>query len=68
MDMYILLYLKWIANKDLLYIPGNPARCYVVARMGREFGGEWMPVHVWLSCSAVHSKLSHVNQLYSNTK
>ena len=66
MDMYTLLYLKWITNKDLLYITGNSARCYMVAWMGRESGGEWIPVHVWLSCSAVHSKLSHVNQLYSN--
>ena len=24
-DMYILLYLKWITNKDLLYITGNSA-------------------------------------------
>ena len=23
MDMYTLLYLKWITNKDLLYITGN---------------------------------------------
>ena len=25
MDMYILLYLKWISNKDLLYSTGNSA-------------------------------------------
>ena len=25
MDMYTLLYLKWIANKDLLYTTGNYA-------------------------------------------
>ena len=36
-----LLYLKWITNKDLLYSTGNSARCYVAARMGGEFGGEW---------------------------
>ena len=30
-DMYILLYLKWITNKDLLYSPGNSAQCYVAA-------------------------------------
>ena len=28
MDMYTLLYLKWITNKDLLYSTGNSARCY----------------------------------------
>ena len=28
-DMYRLLYLKWITNKDLLYSPGNSAQYYV---------------------------------------
>ena len=37
-DMYTLLCLKWIANKDLLYSTGNSAQCYVVAWMGVEFG------------------------------
>ena len=67
MDMYTLLYLKWITNKVLLCITGKSAPCYVVAWVGRESGGELIPVHAWLSCSAVHSKLSHVNPLYSNT-
>ena len=40
MDMYTLLYLKWITNKDLLYGIGNSAQCYVAAWMGGEFGGE----------------------------
>ena len=26
-DMYTVLYLKWITNKDLLYSPGNSAQC-----------------------------------------
>ena len=34
MDMYTLLYLKWITNKDLLYSTGNSAQCYVAAWMG----------------------------------
>ena len=38
MDMYTLLYLKWITNKDLLYGIGNSAQCYVAAWMGGEFG------------------------------
>ena len=29
MDMYTLLYLKWITNKDLLYSTGNSAQYYV---------------------------------------
>ena len=40
MDMYTLLYLKWITNKDLLSGTGNAAQCDVVAWMGGEFGGD----------------------------
>ena len=40
MDMYRLLYLKWITNKDLLYSTGNSAQHYVAAWMGGEFAGE----------------------------
>ena len=54
--MYTLLYLKWITNKDLLYNARNAAQCYVAARMGGEFGGEWIPVYVWPF--TVHLKLS----------
>ena len=57
MDMYTLLYLKWITNKDLLYSTGNSAQCYVSAWMRREFGGEWIHVYVWLSPLSVHLKL-----------
>ena len=39
-DMYTLLYLKWIMNKDLLYSTGNSAQCYVAACIGGDFGGE----------------------------
>ena len=46
MDMYTLLYLKQITNKDLLYSTGNSAQCYVAAWMGGELGGEWMHVFV----------------------
>ena len=38
MDMYTLLYLKWITNKDLLYSRGNSAQCYVAAWMGGGLG------------------------------
>ena len=37
MDMYILLYLKAITNKFLLYSTGHSAQCYVAAWMGRVF-------------------------------
>ena len=49
MDMCILLYLKWITNRDLLYSTGNSAQCYTAAWTGGEFGGEWIHVYVWLS-------------------
>ena len=56
-----MLYLKWITNKVLLYSTGNSAQCYVAAWMVGKFGGRmdtctW--IHVWLSPSAVHLKLS----------
>ena len=38
MDMYTLLYLRWITNKVLLYNTGNSAQCYVATWMGGEFG------------------------------
>ena len=35
-DMYTLLYLKWITIKVLLYSIGNSAQCCVAAWMGGE--------------------------------
>ena len=56
--MYTLQYLKWRANKNLLYSIGNSVQCYVAAWMGEgEFGGEWIQVYVWLSHFSVHLKL-----------
>ena len=57
MDMYTLLYLKWITNKDLLYSTGNSAQCYMAAWNIAEFRGEWIHVYVWLSPSAIYLKL-----------
>ena len=57
-DMYTLLHLKWITNKDLLYSTENSAQCYVAAWMGGEFRGERIHVSVSLSPFAVHLKLS----------
>jgi len=47
------LYLKWIANRGLLYSTGNSAPCYVAAWMGGEFGEE-------------HCKLVKVGNNYVN--
>ena len=38
MDMYTLLYLKWITNKDLLSSTGNSAQCDVAAWMEGSLG------------------------------
>ena len=46
MDMYTLLYLKWIINKNLLYSTWSSAQYYVVVWMGGKFGGEWIHVYV----------------------
>ena len=49
MDIYTMLYLKWINNKDLLYSTGNSAECYVAAQMSGGFGGKWIHVYIWLN-------------------
>ena len=54
MDMYTLLYCKWITNRVLLYGTGNSAQCYVVAWMGGESEEEWMHMYVWLNPFALH--------------
>ena len=54
MDMYALLYFKWITNKDLLYSTGNSAQQYVAAWMGREFRrgmDTCICMADWLGCS-----------------
>ena len=58
MDMYTLLYLIWITNKNLLYSTWNSLQWYVAAWVGGEFGEEWIHVHEWLSFFTVHLKLS----------
>ena len=40
MNMYTLLYLKCITNKDLPYSIGNSAQSYLADWMGGQFGGE----------------------------
>ena len=36
MDMYTLLYLKWITNRDTLHTTENSVQCYVAAWVGGE--------------------------------
>ena len=40
MNVYTLLYLKWITYKDLPYNTGDSTQCYVAAWMGGDLGGE----------------------------
>ena len=46
-EWYILLYFKWITNKDLLYSTGDSAQCYVASQMGGELGGEWIHGYIY---------------------
>ena len=46
-----------ILEKSKLGVPQGTAHCYVAAWAGRQFGGEWLHAHVWLSPFAVHLKL-----------
>ena len=55
--LYILLYLKWITNKDLPYSKWNSAQYDMVAWLGGEFGVNGN-VYGWLSPFTVHLKLS----------
>ena len=59
-DMYILLYLKRITNKDLLliYTTWNSAQWYVATWMRGGFAREYIHVYVWLSPFTVHLELS----------
>ena len=41
-DMYTLLYLKWITNKDQLDSTGNSAEHYVTTQIGKEFETGYM--------------------------
>ena len=66
--MYILLYLKWITNKDLLYSTGNSAQ--VTWQPGQEVEGEWIHVYIygWVPSLFPWNYHNIVNWLYPNTK
>ena len=42
LDVYILLYLKWVTQKDLLYSTGNSAQYYVTTSVEKAFDKEYM--------------------------
>ena len=45
-DVYILLQIKQITNKDLLYSTGNSTQYSVMTYMGKEPKKEWICVYV----------------------
>ena len=51
MDMYTLLCLKWIINKDLLNSTGNCAECYVTAKWEGSLGNTCICMAESLWCS-----------------
>ena len=62
-NMYTLLYLKWITNKVLLYSTWNRAQCFVAAWMGGEFGGKW----TYMAESLHHSPETITTLLFCST-
>ena len=46
MDIYTLLYIKQVTNKDLLYSIGNPTQYFVMTYTGKESKKEQIYVHV----------------------
>ena len=68
MVMYTLLCLKWINNKDRLYITWNSAQCYVLAWMGGSWGENgYTHVNSWVP-SLLTWNYPNTNQLYSSIK
>ena len=55
-DMYTLLYFKWVTSKDLVYSTGSVAQCHVAACIGGQSGGEGMHIYGRLRPSAVQQE------------
>ena len=68
MDMYTLLYLKWITNKEVLYGTWNSAQCYVAIWVGEEVGGEGIHIHEGQVPSLFTWNYHIINQLHPKTK
>ena len=69
MDMYTLLYLNWITNKDPPYRTWNCSEL-CGSLDGRGVGGEWTHVYVaeTLPCAPETVTTLLVSQLYPSTK
>ena len=56
MDMYTLLFLKWLPPRSYCTTQGTLLNA--MCQPGGAFGGEWIRVYVWLSPFSAHLKLS----------
>ena len=56
-DIYVLLFVGWITNKNLLCIIGKSTQHSVIISMGKESKKEWIHIYVRLIHLAVHLKL-----------
>ena len=66
-DMYTLLYLKWITNKDLLYSKGNSAQCYVLPGWEGSLGESgYMYMYGRAPLLSTWNYQNIVNQVYAN--
>ena len=63
-DMYTLLYVKCLGNKDLLYMAGKSTQYCVIGQMGKEYEKESIHVYVYLIYFTGHLKLT---QHYKST-
>ena len=57
-DIYTLLHMKHVVNKDLLYSTGNASQHSVMTYMGIESKQEWIHAQAWLSHVSIQQKLT----------
>ena len=61
-DVYTLLYIKYIGNKDLLHITVWYTQYYVITYMGKESEKEWTYVDVKQIYFAINLKLTQLSK------
>ena len=64
MEVYTLLYFKWVTRQDLPLSTGNSVQCYGAAWVGVEFGREWIHVYLWLE--SLHCSPKTITILFIN--
>ena len=61
--MYILLCIKQVINKDLLYNTGNSTQYSVITYMGKNLKKNGLYIYIQLNHFSVHLKYNIVNQI-----